>query len=58
MTQPEIDILTVEKDDGTGLITTFTDGTKAEFVTEELLELRPHRELSEDIDENAKDESK
>jgi hypothetical protein len=54
----DIQILTVEKDDGDGLITTFSDGTTAGFVAEELLELRPNRELTEDTDDNAKDESK
>jgi hypothetical protein len=44
----QIQILTVEKDDGDGLITTFSDGTTAGYVAEELLELRPERELTED----------
>jgi hypothetical protein len=43
----QIKILTVEKDDGDGLITTFSDGTTAGYVAEELLELRPKRELTE-----------
>ncbi len=43
----QIQILTVEKDDGDGLITTFSDGTTAGYVAEELLELRPKRELTE-----------
>jgi hypothetical protein len=43
-----IRILTVERDDGDGLITTFSDGTTAGYVAEELLELRPKRELTED----------
>jgi hypothetical protein len=37
-------ILTVERDGGGGLIVTFSDGTTAGYVTEELLELRPSRE--------------
>ena len=37
-------IMTVEKDDGDGLIVTFSDGTTAGYVAEELLKLRPHRE--------------
>lgn len=41
-----IRIMTVEKDDGDGLITTFSDGTTAGYVAEELLELRPKRELT------------
>jgi hypothetical protein len=44
----QIQILTVEKDNGDGLITTFSDGTRAGYVAEELLELRPKRELTED----------
>jgi hypothetical protein len=56
MTEHDIQILTVEKDDGDGLITTFSDGTTAGFVAEELLELRPNRELTDS--ENAKDEEK
>jgi len=44
----QIQILTVEKDDGDGLITTFSDGTTAAYVAEELLELRPQRELTGD----------
>lgn len=43
----QIQILTVEKDDGDGLIATFSDGTTAGYVAEELLELRPKRELTE-----------
>jgi hypothetical protein len=46
-----IQILTVEKDDGDGLITSFSDGTTAGYVAEELLELRPKRELTEDSEE-------
>jgi hypothetical protein len=44
-----IQILTVEKDDGDGLIATFTDGTTAGFVAEELLKLRPERELTDEV---------
>ncbi len=39
-----IQILTVERDGEDGLIVTFSDGTIAGYVTEELLELRPFRE--------------
>ena len=46
-----IQILTVEKDDGDGLITTFSDRTTAGYVAEELLELRPKRELTVDSQE-------
>jgi hypothetical protein len=42
-------ILTVEKDDGDGLIATFTDGTTAGYVAEELLKLRPERELTDEV---------
>ena len=50
-----IRIMTVEKDDGDGLIVTFSDGTTAGYVAEELLKLRPHRELSEDGREKVHD---
>ena len=40
-----IRILTAEVDDGEGIIVTFSDGTTAAYVVEELLELRPHREM-------------
>ena len=43
MAEP-IQILTVERDDEDGLLVTFSDGTSAGYVTEELLELRPFRE--------------
>jgi hypothetical protein len=39
-----IKILTVEQDGDDGVIVTFSDGTTAGYVVEELLELRPHRE--------------
>jgi len=39
-----IRILNVEREDEDGLIVTFSDGTTAGYVTEELLELRPFRE--------------
>jgi hypothetical protein len=39
-------MLNVELDEGKdGLIVKFSDGTVAGYVIEELLELRPHREL-------------
>jgi hypothetical protein len=37
-------ILTVERDGQDGLLVTFSDGTIAGYVAEELLELRPFRE--------------
>lgn len=40
-----IQILAVERDDD-GLIVDFSDGTTAGYVIEELLELRPKRELT------------
>lgn len=52
----QIQILTVEKDDGDGLITTFSDGTTAGYVAEELLGLRPQRELTEDSEEKGNDD--
>jgi len=42
-----IQILTVERDGEDGLIVTFSDGTTAGYVTEELLQLRPFREPTE-----------
>jgi len=41
-------VLTVERDHDDGLIVTFSDGTTAGYIAEELLELRPQRELTED----------
>jgi hypothetical protein len=43
MAEP-IRILTVERDGEDGLLVTFSDGTVAGYVAEELLELRPFRE--------------
>ena len=40
----EIHILSVERDGEDGLIMTFSDGTLAGYVVEELLSLRPIRE--------------
>jgi hypothetical protein len=39
-------ILVIEKDGDDGLIVTFSDGTTAGYVVEELLMLRPRRELA------------
>jgi hypothetical protein len=39
-----VTILTVKRDDGDGLFVTFSDGTCAGYVAEELLSLRPARE--------------
>jgi len=41
-------ILKVEKDGDDGLIVTFSDGTTAGYVVEELLLLRPKREPAEE----------
>jgi hypothetical protein len=43
MAEP-IGVLTVERDGEDGLLVTFSDGTTAGYVAEELLELRPFRE--------------
>lgn len=40
----QILIVAVERDGDDGLVVTFSDGTTAGYVTEELLELRPGRE--------------
>lgn len=42
-----IQILKVERDGDDGLIVTFSDGTTAGYVVEELLKLRPLREQIE-----------
>ena len=44
MTTPAIRMLTAELEADDGLIVTFSDGTIAGYVPEELLELRPVRE--------------
>jgi len=41
-----IEIVMMEREGGYGLIVSFSDGTTASFVVEELLELRPYRERS------------
>jgi hypothetical protein len=43
-----IQILTAERDGEDGLLVTFSDGTTTGYVAEELLELRPFREATED----------
>jgi hypothetical protein len=43
----DIQIIEVKIDHGDGLIVTFSDGTIGAYVAEELLELRPCRELNE-----------
>jgi len=45
-----IRILTVELEDEFGIILTFSDGTHAGYVVEELLELRPQREHTIPLD--------
>lgn len=42
-----ITILAVQKEDPDGLILTFSDGTTAAYLVDEMLELRPHREPTE-----------
>jgi hypothetical protein len=41
----DIQILSVEKDGEDGLIVAFSDGTTGAYVVEELLRLRPCRQL-------------
>jgi hypothetical protein len=48
MAEP-IRMLTVEREGEDGLIVTFSDGTTAGYVTEELLGLRPFREPTEKL---------
>jgi hypothetical protein len=50
-----IGILNVERDHDEGLIVTFSDGTTAGYVAEELLDLRPHREPVHLVDPNLSD---
>ena len=44
----EVQIVKVEKDGADGIIVTFSDGTEAGYMAEELLELRPNREPIEE----------
>jgi hypothetical protein len=44
ITETSINILGVEKDNHDGILVTFSDGTVAGYVAEELLLLRPIRE--------------
>ena len=44
----KLKIVTVKRDDGDGLFVTFSDGTCAGFVAEELHDLRPNREATSD----------
>ena len=50
-------IMTVKKDDGDGLIVTFSDETTAGYAADELLKLSPHREPSENGREKVHDGS-
>ena len=43
----DVQIFHVERDASDGIIVTFSDGTIAGYVVEELLELRPFREPTE-----------
>jgi hypothetical protein len=47
MAEP-IQILTAERDGEDGLLVTFSDGTTAGYVAEELLELRQFRDPTEE----------
>ena len=46
----EVEITKVEQDGQDGILITFSDGTIAGYVVEELLELRPFREESANFD--------
>jgi len=48
----EIDSDEREADSDDGLIVTFSDGTTAGYVVQELLSLRPHRELTHEPGEH------
>jgi hypothetical protein len=43
----KIRVLTFKIEDPDGMIITFSDGTTAAYLVEELLKLRPHREETE-----------
>jgi len=43
----KIKMLSVELEGDDGLLVTFSDGTIAGYVVEEMLKLRPHREATE-----------
>ena len=48
-----LSVSSVEKDGEDGLIVTFSDGTKVGYLVEELIDLRPIRELAEKpLDQN------
>jgi hypothetical protein len=47
MAEP-IQILAVERDGDDGVLVTFSDGTTTGYVAEELLQLRPFREPTEE----------
>ncbi|HUV70980.1 MAG TPA: hypothetical protein VMW15_15070 [Terracidiphilus sp.] len=53
MIDATIHILKVEQDSVDGLLVTFTDGTVAGYVVEELLLLRPFRETAKDYSSHA-----
>jgi thiamine phosphate synthase YjbQ (UPF0047 family) len=44
-----IKIVSVERDGDDGLVVLFSDGTTGAFVVEELLELRPQRDLAKPV---------
>lgn len=48
MSEPIL-IVTVQQDKEDGILVTFSDGTTAGYVVEELLELRPIREKAKPI---------
>jgi hypothetical protein len=48
MSEPIL-IVTVQQDGEDGILVTFSDGTTAGYVAEELIELRPIREKTEPI---------
>jgi hypothetical protein len=50
-TRNGIQIVSVEKDGEDGMIVAFSDGTTGAYVVEELLGLRPYRQLGEKPEE-------
>ena len=42
-------IVTITRQSAYGFLITFSDGTYARYVVEELLELRPHRDMLDEL---------
>jgi hypothetical protein len=51
----QIQIVKAEMDSNDGILVTYSDGTIAGYVVEELIELRPHREPAEPLGAGAQE---